>query len=127
MILGNGSKLSHTLRIVILFLRAALGLDFLYLGLCTIFAPGIRDQFSGRSLGDLYMWLGSIPKTGPLQTIFAWTFLIVGICLILGILTRLACVAGITLGIISIVPTITISNIAPARFVGDNIIVILCL
>jgi uncharacterized membrane protein YphA (DoxX/SURF4 family) len=122
-----GSKLPHTLRLVVFFLRLALGLDFVNLGLTAIFDPGMRNASNGRSLGDLSAWLATVPKTGAWQTILAWAFLIVGICLILGFVTRLASIAGIVLAIPSLAPSMTLAGIAPARFIGDNIIVVLCL
>ena len=127
MAINANSKLSHTLRLAIFFLRLALGLDFVYLGLNTIFSPSIRSEVGGRSLGDLYAWLATVPKTGPLQVVFAWAFLIVGICLILGLLTRLGAVAGIALAAVSLIPNLTLTGITPTQFIGDNIIVILCL
>jgi uncharacterized membrane protein YphA (DoxX/SURF4 family) len=120
------TKLPHTLRLTIFFLRLALGLDFLYLGINTLFEPTMRNEFSSRSLADLYGWLAAVPATNPMQTVFAWAFLIVGIALILGLMTRLASVAGIALGVASLIPNLTLANLAPARFVGDNVIVILC-
>jgi uncharacterized membrane protein YphA (DoxX/SURF4 family) len=128
MMANPDSKLPHTLRLVVFFLRLALGLDFVNLGLTAIFDPGMRHALNGRSLGDLSAWLATVPKTGALQTILAWVFLIVGICLILGFLTRLASIAGVVaLAVPSLAPAMTLVGIAPVRFIGDNIIVILCL
>jgi uncharacterized membrane protein YphA (DoxX/SURF4 family) len=123
----TNSKLPHSLRLAIFFLRVALGLDFLYLGISSVFDPSLRSAFSNRSLGDLYSWLAAVPIAGSLQMVLAWAFLVIGGCLIAGFLTRLASIAGIALGVASLIPDITLANPVPSRFVGDNIIVILCL
>ncbi len=125
--LNGSSRLPHALRFVVFLLRLAIGLDFFYLGLSTVFDPGIRRSFAGRSLGDLYSWLANVSNANSLQTMFAWAFLIIGACLILGFATRIATVIGVGLTGASFWPIANVMNIRTTTFVSDGIIVILCL
>ena len=132
--LNNPSnRLPHALRFIIFLLRLAFGLDFLYLGLGTLFDQNIRRGLEGRSLGDLYGWLASVSNANSLQTIFAWAFLILGALLILGLFTRLAAILGIALTALSFFPALTFPPVMPlggfnvAGFVSDGVIAILCL
>jgi uncharacterized membrane protein YphA (DoxX/SURF4 family) len=120
-------KLPHSLRIIIFLLRLALGLNFLYLGLSTVFWSDVREQLGGRSFGDLYAWLAGVSNASSLQTIFAWAFLLIGACLIIGLIVRLASIAGIALVITSIVPNLSYQHLGIGQFVNDGVIAIVCL
>ena len=120
-------KLPHSLRIAILFVRLALGLDFLYLGIANIFWQAMQKQLDGRSFGDLYAWLAGVSNANSLQTVFAWAFLLVGACLILGLVVRLASILGVALIITSMIPNISYQHLDIGQFVSDGIIAIICL
>jgi len=120
-------KIPHSLRIVILFLRLALGLDFLCLGISATFGTGLRNEFVGSSFGDLYAWLAGVSNANGLQTIFAWIFTIVGACLIIGLVVRLASAIGITLVIVSMIPAMDGGHLSTAQFANDGVIAIICL
>jgi thiosulfate dehydrogenase [quinone] large subunit len=124
---SNNSKIPHALRFAIFLLRLALGLDFLYLGLGTVYEPAWPSEFRSRSLGDLYLWLGNVSNAASLQTVFAWAFLIVGACLILGFGTRLASIAGIVVVGASFIPNLSYTTLNVSQFVSDGIIAGLCL
>src|SRR5271154_4416120 len=100
-------KLPHSLRIVILLLRITLGLDFFYLGWSTLFNTTLGATLRERSLGDLYAWVGSSVSQGSLQIFFEWAFLVIGACLVVGLVTRFAAIAGIALTLASYLPSVT--------------------
>lgn len=50
----HGSKLPHHLRLVIFFLRVALGLDFFYLGWSALFNASLVPELKQQSLSQLY-------------------------------------------------------------------------
>lgn len=124
---SNGSRTPHMLRFSIFLLRIGLGLNLFYLGLSTLFEPSLRGEFRGRSLGDLYLWLANVPSASSLQTIFAWAFLVIGACLILGLATRLVTILGMALVATSLFPTLSYATLNVSKFVTDGIIAILCL
>jgi len=123
--MANGSKLPHSLRIVILLLRLALGLDFFYLGFSSLFLPSAESSLGARSLGDLYAWLHG--SSTSLQTFCAWAFLVIGAGLVLGLLMRFMAIAGIALTLFGYWPSIATGAISPAAFVSDAVLVVVCL
>ncbi len=121
-------KLPHSLRVIILFLRLALGLNFFYLGFSALFSPALGKTVRAHSFGDLYSWLATPASAGNwIQPVAQWAFLIIGICLVLGLLTRLASIAGIILALLSYLPTVTFAAFNVAQFISDEVIVVICL
>lgn len=121
-------KLPHSLRAIIFLLRVALGLNFFYLGFSALFNPTLGTEIRARSFGNLYAWLAA-PGTpgGWVQPFAQWAFLIIGICLMLGLLTRLTSVAGIVLTLFSYLPTVSYSALSVSQFINDEVIVVICL
>lgn len=120
-------KLPHSLRVIILLLRVALGLDFFYLGFSALFNPTLGVQIRARSFGNLYSWLASPAQSGWMYPFAQWAFLIIGACLILGLLTRLASIAGIVLALFSYLPTISYAALSVSQFINNEVIVVICL
>jgi thiosulfate dehydrogenase [quinone] large subunit len=124
-------KLPHSLRVIILLLRLALGLNFFYLGFSALFNPALGKTVSARSFGNLYAWLATpaaiAGQSTWIQPVAQWAFLIIGICLMLGLLTRLASIAGIVLALFSYLPTLSFSAFNVAQFINDEVIVVICL
>jgi thiosulfate dehydrogenase [quinone] large subunit len=124
-------KLPHSLRVIIFLLRIALGLNFFYLGFSALFNPTLGKTVSARSFGNLYAWLATpaavVGQNGWIQPIAQWAFLIIGICLIIGLLTRLASIAGIALALLSYLPTLSFAAFNVAQFINDEVIVVICL
>jgi len=129
---SSHSKLPHALRLVILLLRISLGLSFFYLGFTSLFNPQLGLVLQGRSVPGLYNWLGSLSAEAAMTWLhpFAqWAFLIIGICLILGFLTRLSSFAAIVLLLASYLPGLNVnySISSIAQFINDELIIIVCL
>ena len=125
-------KLPHSLRVIILLLRIALGLNFFYLGFSALFSPAIGKEVRAHSFGDLYSWLSAPMTAGAgnwtwIQPVAQWAFLIIGICLVLGLLTRLASIAGIVLALVSYLPTVSFAAFNVAQFISDEVILVICL
>ena len=121
-------KLPHSLRVIILLLRLALGLNFFYLGFSVLFNSALGTQIRARSFGNLYSWLATSPVQGDwVHPVAQWAFLIIGICLVLGLLTRLASIAGIAVVLLSYLPTISYSTLSVSQFINDEVIVVICL
>jgi thiosulfate dehydrogenase [quinone] large subunit len=120
-------KLPHSLRVVILLLRVALGLNFFYLGFSVLFNASLGKEIRAHSFGDLYSWLTASGQIGWIQPVAQWAFLIIGICLVIGLLTRIASIAGIALVLLSYLPTISYSALNLSQFISDEVIVIICL
>ncbi len=124
-------KPPHSLRVIIFFLRVALGLNFFYLGFSTLFDHALGAEIRARSFGNLYSWLATAPAAaggnGWLQPFAQWAFLIIGACLMLGLLTRLAAIVGIALTLMSYLPTISFAAFSVSQFINNEVIVIICL
>ncbi|MGB7957544.1 MAG: TQO small subunit DoxD [Minisyncoccia bacterium] len=118
------------LRIAIFLLRLTLGLNFLYLGFSTLFNRSLGRELGNRSLTSFYQWFSSTAAgttTGQLQTFFQWAFLIVGACLILGLMIRFVSIVAIALTLAGFLPTLNLASLAASQFINDEIIVIACL
>jgi uncharacterized membrane protein YphA (DoxX/SURF4 family) len=123
----NDSRLPHSLRLVIFFLRLALGLNFFYLGFSTLFDPVLGRTLRDRSLSDLYAWLSGGTSMPWLHIVAPWIFMLIGVCLIIGFLTRFMSIIGMFLGILSYLPIITYPTISIYEFISNEIIIVLCL
>lgn len=128
----NGTKIPHTLRFVILLLRAVIGINFFYLGWSALFDHALGSTFQARSFGDLYAWLtagaaAGAGAGGSLQTFFAWAFLVIGACVAIGFLTRTMAVAGIALTLASFLPTFSYSPLTAFEFANGEVVLMLCL
>jgi len=121
-------KLPHSLRAIILLLRIALGLNFFYLGFSVLFNHELGTQIRAQSFGNLYSWLAApVVQGGWVQPVAQWAFLIIGICLMVGLLTRLASIAGIVLTLLSYLPTVSYAALSVSQFINDEVIVVICL
>ena len=117
------TRIPHSLRFTIFLLRLALGLNFFYLGWTALFDRSLGAELGGRSLGDLYAWIGASFGIGaPLRTLLAWAFLAIGACLIAGLATRLAAILGIALTLLSYAPSVTIAPLNLAQFANDAVL-----
>lgn len=97
--IGKGSsKLPHSLRIVILLLRVAIGLSFFY-----------AIAFN------------------KLETPIEWAFFVIGILLVIGLLTRIASIVALALLIWQYLPTINYAVLNVSHFVNSQVILMLCL
>lgn len=117
---------------VIFLLRVVVGLTFFYLGFTSLFNPQLGLVLQGRSVPGLYSWLPGLASTVSLawlHPIAQWAFLVIGACLVLGLFTRLASLAGIVLLLASYLPGINInySVSSVAQFINDELIIIVCL
>lgn len=127
MLAMNGSKLPHTLRIIIFLLRVVLGLDFFYLGWGTLFNRSLGQALKAQSFGNLYAWVGASTQTTWLQTFSAWAFLAIGGCLVIGLLARPASAAAIVLILANYFPNMSLPALAPQTFINDDVILVICL
>jgi thiosulfate dehydrogenase [quinone] large subunit len=93
-------KLSRWQMIAITVLRVAVGWHFLYEGIAKLSSPswsaaGYLKQARGP-FADLFKWLAAQPNLlANADLITMWGLSLVGVLLILGLFTRLACLGGI--------------------------------
>lgn len=96
--IDNG--LPRSTMVAITVLRVFIGWHFLYEGIAKLSAPawsaaGYLRQSRGP-FSDLFRWLASQPDLlGYADLVTMWGLTAVGLLLILGLFTRLACVGGI--------------------------------
>jgi uncharacterized membrane protein YphA (DoxX/SURF4 family) len=121
--------MNHSLRLSLLLLRLAIGLSFFYLGWTILFNRSLAFSLGSRSLPGLSSWLASSPS--PIAAIpasvFAWTLLVVGILIIIGLFTRLASLIGIVIVLASLLPAINFTAFNPVQLVNDEVIVLFAL
>jgi uncharacterized membrane protein YphA (DoxX/SURF4 family) len=91
-------KIPHSLRVIILLLRLAIGLSFLY-----------QTPF------------------GQLHTLTQWAFFIIGALLILGLFTRISAIVAIILVLLNYLPTISYTSLNVQQYVNNNAILVICL
>jgi uncharacterized membrane protein YphA (DoxX/SURF4 family) len=120
------TRLPHSLRLALFFLRVVFGLSFFYLGWTTLFSHALVAQLHQHSLSGLYLWLSGgsgTPIASIPASVFAWIFLVVGILLILGLFTRIAALIAIILILANWLPFVSFSTgFNPAQIVNDNLI-----
>ena len=120
-------KASHPLRLVLFFLRVAVGLNFFYFGFGTLFNPALAETLKQKPLGGLYAWLNSSTSVPWAHPFAAWIFMGLGICLILGFATRLAALLGIAMIVWEYLPFINFSHLNALVALNDQAIILLCL
>lgn len=91
-------KLPHSLRVIILLLRIAIGLQFIY-----------QTPFAA------------------IHTPEQWAFLLIGGLLVIGLLTRLGSVVAIVLILLNYLPTINYSVLNVPQYVGVDVLIVICL
>jgi len=95
-----GETLARSPMIAITVLRVCVGWHFLYEGVSKLTSPswsaaGYLKQARGP-LADSFKWLASQPNLlENANLVTMWGLTLVGVCLILGLFTRLASLAGI--------------------------------
>jgi uncharacterized membrane protein YphA (DoxX/SURF4 family) len=120
------TRIPHSLRLPIFFLRLALGLNFFYVGWSVLFNQGLTEMLRGRSFGWLYAWLAHpTPVASIPSALFSWILLILGLMLIIGLFTRLASVLILVIVFASLISAITFTKFDPTQFVNDGIIVLI--
>jgi thiosulfate dehydrogenase [quinone] large subunit len=121
-------KLPHSLRVTVFLLRLALGLNFFFLGFSALFDSTLGGQIRARSFGNIYSWLAApIAQGAWIQPVAQWAFVVIGVLLVLGLLTRLASIAGIVLVLLSYLPTLSYTALNFSQFINDEVIVVICL
>lgn len=121
---SNGTKIPHSLRIVIFFLRLALGLNFFYIGFNKVFGLALVPGANTGPIANLYSWFGTYTMN---HTVTSWTFMAIGACLILGFLARLASLAGIVIIIGAYLPNIDFYKIFNlSQFINAELILFFC-
>lgn len=118
---NDGVKLPHRLRVVLLLLRVALGLDLFYLGWTINTDPAAADRIAGRSLGSLYVWLTGNPWNG-LGPVFVWITIIVGVCLMIGLFMRTAGTIAFALAMVAFLPNLRAGTLGIGTLVGPDIV-----
>jgi len=123
----NPTRLPHSLRFVIFFLRLAVGLNFFYLGWSVLFEPSIKQEISRLSMNMFYSWLQAPAAANWPSSLLAWGALVIGACLTAGFFTRLAAFAGIGLIMLSYLPTVNVYDLRIFELINVNVIISLCL
>ncbi len=89
----------NTLIAALTALRIAIGWHFFYEGLTKLLAPdwsaaGYLSTAEGP-LGSLFQTIGDTPwMVGAVDIFNAWVLALIGLCLLLGALTRVSSIAG---------------------------------
>jgi uncharacterized membrane protein YphA (DoxX/SURF4 family) len=120
------SHLPHSLRLSVFFLRLAIGLNFFYLGWSALFNQPLEFGLRQESLSALYFWLGS-PAAAAWFQVAAWAFLLIGVCVTIGLFTRVAAFVGLALILASYLPTISFAHFAITQLINDELIIFFCL
>jgi thiosulfate dehydrogenase (quinone) large subunit len=127
MLTPTTTRVPHTLRLAIFFLRVLLGLNFFYIGFATLFDKTLQADLKGRSMDGLYHWLDSSSAYTFLHPVSQWVFLVIGACLMLGLATRLASLIGLVLVSLSYLPSVGFAAPNLFQLVNDELIIFFCL
>ena len=92
-----------------------------------LFDRPLTVDLRGQALNSLYGWLNSPNSLAWLPTVAAWAFLVIGICLVIGLFTRLASLIGIVLVLAAYLPTISFTSFSFSQLVNDELIAFFCL
>jgi uncharacterized membrane protein YphA (DoxX/SURF4 family) len=94
--------LSNSQKAILTVLRIAIGWHFLYEGVVKVFTPDWSAapylQTSGWILSGFFRWIASTPWALAITDVFnIWGLTLIGLCLVLGFLTRCASILGVLL------------------------------
>jgi len=120
--MSGESRIPHSLRLAILFLRVVLGANFIYLGWSELFNPPSLDNIHIRSFAGIYAWLASVHNAAVIE----WFLVAAGVCLIFGFATRFVSILLLLLTLLSYWPAAN-SAWSATQLTGDTVIIILCL
>lgn len=121
----NATRLPHSVRLIIFFLRIAVGLSIFYTGFVKIFGGGVALRSFGRE--SSYLWTSGLEGLGSTLLVAKWTLLIIGLCLIFGILTRLSSIIGIVILGFMYVNSLTLPVPHLSQLDSPQLTIILCL
>ncbi len=124
------AHLPHHLRLTIFFLRVSLGWLFLSYGLNELLSPSWDPRVAlsrGTLLPELYAWLASPEHAGLAATIYEWGYLLVGVALIFGFMTRVASIAGVAISGVAYLGSVDLASQYLLGLVNTQVIFILCL
>lgn len=125
--MASDHHIPHSLRLSMLFLRLAVGFNFFYLGWSALFYNSLESGVRDHSLSSLYTFLNTSNSLSWLPSLTAWVFLIIGICITIGLFTRLSSFVGIAFVLASYLPTISFVHFSIAQLVNDELIILFCL
>ncbi len=120
----QASRIPHTLKLTILLLRLALGLNFFYFGASTLFSA-----FGKSPVPPLISFSATVsaPFSASLPAAFwPWVSLIIGACLVFGFFTRVASIAGIVLILLSYNPFAGGTPFSLWHLANTGTLVVLC-
>jgi uncharacterized membrane protein YphA (DoxX/SURF4 family) len=118
----------HSLRLAIFFLRITVGLSFFYLGWTALFNHPLSLSLQGRSVSGLYAWLATpTPIAAIPSAVFAWIFLVAGVCITIGLFTRVTSIIAGILVLASWLPAVSFTSINPAQFINDEAVMLFAL
>jgi uncharacterized membrane protein YphA (DoxX/SURF4 family) len=98
----RGVTLSGVRLTILVILRVAVGWHFLYEGLAKLYAPGWSSagylELSRSAFAPVFNWIAANPSVLRLvDLVNIWGLMAIGLALILGLFTRIACGSGIVL------------------------------
>jgi len=98
----RGVTLSGVRLTILVILRVVVGWHFLYEGLAKLYAPGWSSagylELSRSAFAPVFNWIAANPSVLRIvDFVNIWGLIVIGLALILGFFTRIACGAGIVL------------------------------
>lgn len=122
------TRIPHTLRLSIFFLRVVLGLNFFILGFGKIFNSYLASGFiQSDSLSGLRYWITSPVNAGWVNSASQWSLLIIGLCLVIGLATRFMSFLGIVLTAMTYFAGVNLLSISMSDLINDQMVILICL
>ncbi len=126
MMFQHTPRAPHTLRFVTFVLRVALGVYLFYFGLNhpSLLLEKLREN---ALTSGLYASLSAPHNISGSTIASQWIFFVIGVCLAVGLMTRIASWAGIVIMGLIYASNINLSHISVPQLVNEELIVILSL
>lgn len=118
-------SMKKSLKVSVVLLRLLLGWLFLYSGLTKVLDPAWSAAgFLGgaENFSAIYGWFASAANIGWVDFLNEWGQLFIGLGLVFGTLTRMACFAGVLLMVLYYLPGLSFPYVDHGFLVDSHII-----
>lgn len=122
------TKIPHSLRLAIFFLRVILGLNLFALGFSRVFKSSIASGFIGvDSFSNLRYLMASSLSASTASAFVSWSLIIIGACLTIGLMTRFMSLFGMVLTVLSYLTGFNLIKLTMSQLINDQVVAFICL
>lgn len=122
----NKCGMNKQLKTVVFLSRVVLGVLFFYAGIVKVMNPDWSASGylnNAKTFSGLYRWFASASNIGWVNFVNEWGFVVIGLALIFGLLTRWASLGGIIYMVLYYFPVLQFPYVGEHSFLVDDHII----